>query len=526
MSERVAIFYYVARIREGGEAEAVNLTDRVTSFQFTDREGGLDKLTLTVDNKDLSNFDDPLFEFGAKLRVAWGNGRGVAPLRDMVIRKVTGGRQLSVEAVSQKGALLDTIKKRRRFENVRRSDVVLQLAQENGFLDPDVEESPEVFPSIAQSNLTDGQLLRKLADLEGFEFFIDAFGLHWHRRRVGQAPARRYVYFIDPAGGDILDFNVENDITRRPGKVTVKSRDPITKEEIEASASNTEDPSRDVLAEFTGTIDGETGDIIVGRKEVAQETTVASNVQTQQDAEAEAKGKYRRTTQRAVKLTLQLRGDPTLQAKTVIEVTGLGKRLSGKYYVREIDHTLNASAGYTMNLKCITDGFQGGRGRGAGAGADAGSSLLEIAEELRASAAEDSERTAEIIGESGDIVVSPNFGAIVQVARVLADRIADLSSAQGMMLTRGAFPLADAAQRLASAARAVKANSVAVQAANAAALLIRLAEAPEQVEAEGNKNTKTVSDTDVRPVKTVDTDGREVTVYYDTGGRDIGESFT
>jgi len=536
MFDRAAIFYYVARVVGRGEPEPVDLTDRVISFQFTDREGGVDKLSLTVDNKDLSNFDDPVFEFGAKLRIAWGNGRGPSPLQDMVIRKVTGGRQLRVEAVTKQGALLDTLKRRRRFESVRRSDVVRTIAKENGFLEPDIEETVEIFDSIAQSNLTDGQLLRKLAVLEGFEFYVDAFGLHWHRRRVGQAPIRRYIYFTDPEGGDIIDFSVENDVTRRPGKVTVKSRDPIAKTDIEASASNSEDKSRDVLAEYTGTIDGESGDFVVDKAEVAQETTVASNVQTQEDAVAEAKGKYRRTAQRAVKLNLQLRGDPTLQAKTVIEVVGLGKRISGKYYVREVDHTLDASGGYTMNVKCITDGFQGGRGKGKGSFSEkeeAFASLAQLAEELRQAAAQDVQEAFGVIdGETGQFEVTGRGEGILRTANSLADAIDSLAIRQGGDLTRAAAALGEGAQRLSSIAGASGATNTAGQASIASATLFRIAEAPQEVEALGNKNTKELNESPVRPVKTLDTDGREVTVYentggreYETGGTDVGESF-
>lgn len=520
MADRAGIFYYVARIDETGASEPVDLTDRIESFIFVDREGGMDKLSLTVHNDKLENFDDPLFEYGAKIRVSWGTGTSTAPLRDMVIRKVTGGRKLTVEAVTRSGALLDTQKKRRRFENVRRSDVITRIAQENGFANPDVEETPEVFESIAQGNLTDGQFMRKLGHLEGFEFYIDFDGLHWHRRRVDQSPIREYIYFTDPDGGDIIDFNVENDVTRRPGKVTVKSRDPLTKEDIEAVASNTEDPDRDVLAGYAGTVDGEEGTLIV-KKEVVHETTIASNVETQEDAEREAKGRYRRAQQGAVKMTLTILGDAGLVAKSVIKITGMGKRLSGKYYVKEVKHALSANGGYDMVLKLITDGFQGGRGgRGKGAAEGGAAGLISVADTLTNAALDDV--AFGIDGETGSFQESDagNTIAINQQAQALGDALKALSTQQGDQLATNAGRAATALSRLSSSARSVGSTNTASAAAEAAALCRRLATNPEEIEAKGRVNNKDVNTSNVRAVKTVNVDGDEVTSYVNTGGRE------
>ena len=251
--DRASIFYAVARLPQGGGAASpVDLTERVIDFTYEDREKGSDRLKLTVDNFDLIQFDDPLFETGQFLQVTWGVGANLAPTHKMVIKKVTGARQLTVEA-HHKSVVMDSIRKRRKFENVTRSAVVRQIATEYRFRAPDIEDTTEVFEEIAQSNLTDAQFLRKLAHLEGFQFYLDASGLHWHERRLDQAPRKEYFYYRNPeAEGEILDFSIENDVTRRPGRVKVKSRDPLTKKEIEASASNSEDPDRVVLMGTTG----------------------------------------------------------------------------------------------------------------------------------------------------------------------------------------------------------------------------------------------------------------------------------
>ena len=48
-------------------------------------------------------------------------------------------------------------------------------------------------------------------------------------------------------------------------------------------------------------------------------------------------------------------GDPTLRAKSIVEVRGISGLLSGKYYVQDVKHVISAS-GYVCDLKLTRDG--------------------------------------------------------------------------------------------------------------------------------------------------------------------------
>ena len=48
-------------------------------------------------------------------------------------------------------------------------------------------------------------------------------------------------------------------------------------------------------------------------------------------------------------------GDPTLHAKSIVEVRGISGLLSGKYYVTNVKHIISAS-GYVCDLKLTKDG--------------------------------------------------------------------------------------------------------------------------------------------------------------------------
>jgi phage protein D len=346
--------FWVRVVPEGAGAERVDLSDRVLSFAFEDSEKKADKLVLTVDNWDLSNFDDPVWKKGNILEVSWGYPGEMAPAREVVIQKVTGFQSLNVEGQA-KSVLMNKVARCRTFENTKRSDVAQQLAEENGYglQLQDIEDTVEVLPIITQARMTDAQFLRRLADREGFEFYVDFDGLHFHQRRLGQRPVRVFRWYTAPEVGEVLAINIENDVTAKPGAVSVRGRDPITRRDIDERGSNATTP-RESLAPVIEIVDPETGATRLERRNVSEEVRPSPDASAG-TARREADARYRRAQQTTVQLTATVLGDPSVLAKTVVEFQGIGQRLSGKYWVKEAKHKIDGS-GYTIEMRCLRDG--------------------------------------------------------------------------------------------------------------------------------------------------------------------------
>ena len=382
MSDRFEPIFYAKVTRRGQtRAERVDLSDRVLAFSFEDNERKADKLKLTVDNWDLANFDTPIWEKGNQLEISWGYVGAMAPARRMVIKKVTGSTKLSIEAYS-KAFLLDTVPRTRCFENKTRSQIAVQIAEENGFAadQQDIEDTEETIPSMSQARMTDAAFMRKLAQREWFEFFIDFDGFHFHKRKLGQAPLRELVWYNSDQG-DILSFNVTNDITKRIGGRKVKGRDPIKKKDFEVEVDATEieetlapDPEVTKAAASGNdnrTLGPESGPRLKGAAILAgSATSVDSSADlsswkkiefgsttevTAKTAKRKARGKVRKQRQATVKMKLKIVGDPLLLAKSVVKISGVGKRLSGNYYVKSHKHALGAS-GFGGELEVLRDG--------------------------------------------------------------------------------------------------------------------------------------------------------------------------
>lgn len=374
MTDRSGPIFYVKvspRGRPGEQSERIDVSTKVTSFSYEDDESKADKLMIEIDNYDLSEIDSGRWVEGQTLEVAWGYQGNLSPARSCVIKKVTPGpRKLKIEAHGE-AVLMDRDIRSKTFENMKRSEVVQEIALANGYgLDRLHIQGTEIrFDSIVQARMSDAQFLRHLANREGFEFFVDFDGLHWHERDLGQKPIREVTYFTDKAG-EIIDWSVEGNLTNRASTVKTKGRDPIAKTDIEGEANNSTETGRNTLGSVVISVDPRTGERSTNpaventRHEEVQPTTETSA----DAAQREAAGRFKKSSVNSFKLKLKMVGDPGLVAKSVINVKGISERLSGRYYVSKVKHDL--TRGYQLDVLCKRDAASRGNGV-AGDGAEA-----------------------------------------------------------------------------------------------------------------------------------------------------------
>ena len=161
------------------------------------------------------------------------------------------------------------------------------------------------------------------------------------------------TYYSDPEKNEMLDFQLDNDVTAKPGRVKTKGRDPMNRTDVDGDASNESEKDRKVMSRIVEVVDLETGE----SKNVRQEDTRPTSEESNDAAQREARGKFRRVQQVAVKATLTVEGDPNILAKMVIAIANIGKRLSQKYYIRKATHTI--TVGYKLKMEIVSDGTGG-----------------------------------------------------------------------------------------------------------------------------------------------------------------------
>lgn len=340
--------------------EPLDLGGRVIGFTFEDSERKTDKVSIQLDNFDLSLFDREDLTGGATLEVSWGYPGNMAVPRRVVVKKLKGFATLTVEGQAT-SVLMNREAKTRSWENVTRAEVARQIAEEHGYSGElvDVGDTAEVLDVVNQTAETDARFLRRLAAREEFEFYVDDGGFHFHERRQDAAPTHVFTWYADPGRGDVLSVDVESDLVKRAGRVTVRGRDPMERATIESTASNSSS-DRATLAEVIEVVDPETGATSLQTRN-ATASVHPTSAPTAGRASRESDARFRRAERATVKLSLRVVGDPTLHAKSIVEVRGISGLLSGKYYVTEVKHVISSS-GYTCELKLTRDG-QGQRAR-------------------------------------------------------------------------------------------------------------------------------------------------------------------
>jgi phage protein D len=377
-------------------AETARLASSILTLEYSEEEKSAAKLRLVLDNRDGELLASQAIARGAVLEVAFGyEGLRSRPLR-CVVRRVSGPlREITVEAHSA-GVLMDSAQRGRTFKGKRRSDVVREIARENGFPDNAVyiEETEDVFESISQAGATDAAFLQKLAKKEGKQFWVDETGLYFQERDLGQESTLVLVY-----GGQDSVFNqdptVELDNVVRAGRVRTAARDPIRKQTIETVTDNRGDPGRLGLGRVTEVVDPETRDtefrigservpaavalqadrVLRGLEaEVTQATAApgggrggtASRVSrdsTEQVAtsreganRAASRGRYREGARTAVKLGIDVVGDPRIMSRRILTIQGLPAGLSGQYWVARATHRIDTAGGYSTTADLRSDG--------------------------------------------------------------------------------------------------------------------------------------------------------------------------
>jgi hypothetical protein len=378
---RSAPVYVISAQPEGaaGAAQRVDISDRVTSFSFTETEKGLDKLTLSVQNQDFGNLSNQVLAQGTTLTFNFGYADGtMSPQRKATVVKVTGGTVLAVEAKG--GAfLLGLQPKTRTFTQISRGDVARQIAKENGFnaANTFIGDASITQAQITQANISDLGFLNALAKKEGWYFVIDALGFHFRQRDLGQPPRRSFIYFTDPGQGDLLGApHIETDATAKPGAVVVRGIDPKTGKPMGAVADNTQDSGRGGLGSILGFVGGgangaagksasSTGSqgqaqAINGqngsngaRRTLGQDKVMATTAKSATDATRQAQGAYQRVQLTALKINFPAIGDPLFSAKSVFTLGGAVGTLAGNFYAVEVKHDLGSE--YKMTVKGRSD---------------------------------------------------------------------------------------------------------------------------------------------------------------------------
>lgn len=284
----------------------------------------------------LRGLDFGVFAMGASLSVSLGMGTA-RPVFSGLITAVEPSyadrcRRVNITAYDRT-YLLQFGTKARIFEEMTYSAIAGEVLDEAG-LEAEVEPTSAVHAYVPQINLSDYRFLISIARRIGYELGMRNDVVTFRKARLDDPPVVTLEY-----GLGLSEFNTRARALTRGSTVTRLGWDPKTKSVLEASVSNAEPEDR---------MGGEeTGFQMSQSVEPSPVTGSDASIDDVESAQELAGGARDDLLDNFITGEARSTGDALIGAGSVVEISGIGGRFDGPYYVVAAIHEFGIDAGYT-----------------------------------------------------------------------------------------------------------------------------------------------------------------------------------
>lgn len=323
--------------------ETVNQAD---SFSFSLRDRHPDRDRLFAGGDELKWMDSDIFNEGTEVEIYMGY---VDDLRFMLRGEITavdcnfpasGQSTLRVRGYSFFHRL-QRKRIRKPFESVKDSDIAAMIAREMG-LDVEADDTGVEHPLVSPGGETCASFLLQRAQRIGYEVAVKDRTLYFQRPACFRGLGPDLVL---EWGKDLISFSSSLNTYNLPTRVTVRGMQTVQ--------GRGKDP-------LVGTASAGNEEVSMGDRTGTQAALAAFGennllVEDHSIASAEEAGQIARARLETASLGYitgrgSCAGRPDLMARKVIELNGMGRRFSGKYYVTSTTHSMG-NGGYRTNFE-------------------------------------------------------------------------------------------------------------------------------------------------------------------------------
>jgi uncharacterized protein len=302
---------------------------------------------VVIDGKTLPD----LFEFGSPVEIYMGYGDRTK--LDLMLAGVitelstsfsSGAPQLTVSGYDHSYCLTKGSRSESFGEKKKDSDAVRRLADLYG-LNPKVENTNVVHANIVMSQESPATFLNRLADRNGFEWFVV------NKDLVFRAPANDERGVIELKWGEgLVSFSPEIKLSEQVSQVEVYGWNVQTKQKIVGKARKGDEPGRDPTRASGKRRASGAEYLQKFCREKESTLRVREPVFSQQQADQRAKAILKRRAEGFVGGSGESIGIPELRADTNVALQGLGDFFNTTFYVQQTTHTVNSS-GYRTTFQ-------------------------------------------------------------------------------------------------------------------------------------------------------------------------------
>jgi phage protein D len=293
-----------------------------------------------------------LLAFGAEVEIClgYGDAKSTPAALSGFITEITtsfpegGSPELSIAGYDH-GFAMTMGKNSRTWSEARDSDAAREIASFNN-LDAVIETTKGKLAQIEQNQEGDWQFLKKLADRNHFELYVD------ERRRLHFAPPDdkatevvRLVY-----GQGLLSFKPEANLAGQISRVEVYGWDHNKKDTIIGRASAGEESG------LTGKSAGQYLNTFVRDPDKRPTLRIRQPVFTQAEADQRAKAALNERAKQFLTGEGETIGLPEIRPDRNVELDNLGVPFAKTYYVQEATHKIDSN-GYRTRFKVKETGL-------------------------------------------------------------------------------------------------------------------------------------------------------------------------
>lgn len=327
-------------VKISGLTMQADVKNAVISLTYTNNLEQADMFQLTLNNADLRLLDSPLFDVGQEAEIHLGYAGNLHPvmLGEIVAVEPSfpegGAPTLGISGYDKSHRMRHN-HKIRSFHFSNASLIAAQIAVEN-LLVPVVDPTP-IFMECKTQNGSDMALLQEMAHRTFFETYV-----HWDKLYFRLPRPQTEAVYLE-WGKNLSSFNPRLSTSGQTGLMCVKDYDQkLAQTIIGLVPIVATDFNLDLIIER------------MGRAFIDQLTSFGTQCITEvtlnsfPDAVAFAKAILTEILEGLFEGSGSCIGIPELRAGEMIDISGVGKRFSGKYRLRTVTHTIDGSGYRTM----------------------------------------------------------------------------------------------------------------------------------------------------------------------------------
>jgi uncharacterized protein involved in type VI secretion and phage assembly len=327
-------------VKSGGADLAAPIMDKLVDLRVSLSVHAAAMAVIRFEDQAFAILDSDKFKIGGTLAVSMptSGSQVVSTFTGEVVSiamdQGIGGRHELVVTAFDKSHRLSGQTNNLTYLNQSRGDIVKKIAGRNG-LTAKVTGGGASEPHLIQAG-TDYAFLNELAESLGCEWYVDGANLHFRKR---PATAGVTLTWAD----DLWRFQARYSAADAAVKdVVVRGWDPAKQKAVTGNAAA-------VLGSPSGPDLGSDAPLVAGGHSKAKSAfgkklvIGSTGVRTAAEAEMLASSVARTLLGDGVAASGECLGNPNLKPGTMVSIANMGAKLSGKYYVTEVEHVFGLS---------------------------------------------------------------------------------------------------------------------------------------------------------------------------------------